>query len=275
MGSTKDISLDRPRPSASEADEPGPPGSGDPPPLATKEAAGAVAMVCTTCGKEGNHSAPDCPYRDLLAWASKRHGSPPAPHRASRRVCPVCLRPPDPWRWRWDDDSSVRVTNLPEGTREPDLYNLLAPFGIVNRVSLSPGSRSGVVELDQVEDAEEAIGWLDGEVHGGCVLRAEWAVPFDPRPPPICARCLRDSETWIRVTNLSLRTREQDLYNLACPFGIIDSTSLAVDDEESGSRRQVGIVEFDQREAAEDAVRWLHGHVYDDLVLRVEGPLKL
>jgi len=118
------------------------------------------------------------------------------------------------------------VTNLPEGTREPDLYNLLAPFGIVNRVSLSPGSRSGVVELDQVEDAEEAIGWLDGEVHGGCVLRAEWAVPFDPRPPPICARCLRDSETWIRVTNLSLRTREQDLYNLACPFGIINSTSL-------------------------------------------------
>ena len=184
----------------------------------------------------------------------------------------MCLRPPDPWRWRWDDDSSVRVTNLPEGTREPDLYNLLAPFGIVNRVSLSPGSRSGVVELDQVEDAEEAIGWLDGEVHGGCVLRAEWAAPLPP-PPPICAGCLRESETWIRVTNLSLRTSEEDLYNLACPFGIINSTSLAVD--EGGSRRQVGIVEFDQREVAEEAVKWLNGHVYDDLLLRVEGPLKL
>ena len=113
---------------------------------------------------------------------------------------------------------------------------------------------------------------LDGDVHGGCVLRAEWAAPLPP-PPPICAGCLRESETWIRVTNLSLRTSEEDLYNLACPFGIINSTSLAVD--VGGSRRQVGIVEFDQREAAEDAVRWHHGHVYDDLVLRVEGPLKL
>ncbi|RLM65908.1 eukaryotic translation initiation factor 3 subunit G [Panicum miliaceum] len=273
MGSTEEVSLERPRPSAGEADEPSAPGSGDPPPLATEEA-GAVAMVCTTCGKEGDHSAPDCPYRDLLARASRRHGPPRAPNRASPRVCPVCLHRPDPWRRRWDDDSSVRVSNLPEGTREPDLRRLLAPFGIVERVSLSPGSRSGVVELDEVEDAEEAIGWLDGDVHGGRVLRVEWAVPFDPRPPPICARCLRASETWIRVTNLSERTSERDLHNLACPFGIINSAHLAVD-EETGSRRQVGIVEFDQREDAEDAVRWLNGHVFDELVLRVEGPLKL
>ncbi|PAN38599.1 hypothetical protein PAHAL_7G183900 [Panicum hallii] len=72
-------------------------------------------MVCTTCGKEGDHSAPDCPYRDLLARASRRHGPPRAPNRASPRVCPVCLHRPDPWRRRWDDDSSVRVSNLPRG----------------------------------------------------------------------------------------------------------------------------------------------------------------
>ncbi|OEL25986.1 hypothetical protein BAE44_0012995 [Dichanthelium oligosanthes] len=210
-------------------------------------------------------------------------GSPPAADRASPRICPVCRHDPDPGRRRSDGDSAVRVTNLPEDTREPDLYDLFAPFGILDRVLLSssaaaenekPGSvgRFGIIEFEQVEDAEQAISWLDGDDYGGRVLRVEWVEPFVP--PPICASCLRDAETFIRVSNLSEGTCERDLYNLACPFGCISRLHLAVD-EESGSVRQWGAVEFDDRDDAEQAVRWLNGHVYDDLVLRVEGPLKL
>ncbi|KAF8715021.1 hypothetical protein HU200_027567 [Digitaria exilis] len=124
------------------------------------------------------------------------------------------------------------------------------------------------------------MGWLNGDdpYYGDLGLRVEWLLPLDPLPPPICAWCLRCSETWIRVANLSERAGERDLRNLACPFGIILRLHLAAaedDDEQAGLCRKVGVVEFEQREDAEDAVRWLNGHVFDDLVLRVEGPLKL
>ncbi|KAF8703394.1 hypothetical protein HU200_032196 [Digitaria exilis] len=221
----------------------------------------SISMVCTTCGKKGDHLAIDCPYKDLLQRAYMDHGDPPpAPDRASPPVCPVCRCNPDPGSRCRDDDSSLRVTNLPEAiTTERDLYTLLAPFGIVLRVSLSdseaassnsPGrGRCGVVEFDQVEDAQEAIGWLSGDdpYYGNLGLRVEWLLPLDPLPPPICAWCLRRSETWICVANLSERAGERDLRNLACPFGIILRLHLAVaedDGEQAGLGRKVGVVEL-------------------------------
>ncbi|CAL5068343.1 unnamed protein product [Urochloa decumbens] len=290
MGSsTTEIPLDPPRPSTILAEEPSVSGSGDtppPPPPTSNNAAGAAVaaatdMFCTTCGKEGDHVASGCPYQDLLERPSVYRL--PAPTRASPRLCPVCRCNPNPGRRRWDDDSTVRVSNLPEDTGERDLYNLCAPFGIMNRVSLlSPPPPAaglvGVVEFDQVQDGEEAISWLDGDTYGGVALKAEWVVPFDGTThPPICASCLRCAETCVRISNLSERTGERDLYNLCCPCGIIYRLRLEPMevDEESGSRCQIGLVDFDERKGAEDAVWWLNGHVYDGLVLRVEGPLKL
>ncbi|CAL5016476.1 unnamed protein product [Urochloa decumbens] len=293
MGSsTTEIPLDPPRPSTILADEPNPSGSGDPPPPTSNNAAGAAAaatdMFCTTCGKEGGHVDSDCPYQDLLA--RRRRWLPPAPTRASPRRCPVCRRNPNPGRRRWEDDSTVRVSNLPEATSDRDLYNLCAPFGIVNRVSLSPAAADtspppgpaggrrlvGVVKFEQVQDGEKAISWLDGYFYGGIVIKAEWAVPFDGTHPPICASCLRRGETCVRVSNLSERAGERDLYNLCCRCGIIRRLRLEVDEQSvSPTRRQVGVVEFLERKDAEDAVWFLNGHVFDDLALRVEGPLKL
>jgi hypothetical protein len=78
------------------------------------------------------------------------------------------------------------VTNLPDGTTEHSLRRLFSPFGAVYRVSLSPPAEAdhpvGIVQLDQVEDAEVAIGWLDGDVYGGLALGVEWAEPFVPPP---------------------------------------------------------------------------------------------
>jgi hypothetical protein len=89
------------------------------------------------------------------------------------------------------------VTNLPDGTTEHDLRRLFSPFGVVYRVSLSPPAEAdhpvGIVQLDRVEDAEVAIGWLDGDVYGGLALGVEWAEPFVP--PPRSARPACDGRT--------------------------------------------------------------------------------
>jgi hypothetical protein len=60
---------------------------------------------------------------------------------------------------------------------------------------------------------------------------------------------------------------ERDLCNLCCPFGVIGSSHLVADEgEEAGSRRQIGVVQFDERGAAEEAVSWLNGHVFNERI---------
>ncbi|KAF8715020.1 hypothetical protein HU200_027566 [Digitaria exilis] len=163
---TEETPVEHPRLSSREAEGPTAPSPDPPPPTkkttdaAAAAAATSISMACTTCGKKGDHLAADCPYKDLLDRAyMDQDDPPPAPDRASPPVCPVCRCNPDPGNRRRDDDSSLRVTNLPEAiTTERDLYTLLAPFGIVLRVSLSdseaassnsPGrGRCGVVEFD-------------------------------------------------------------------------------------------------------------------------------
>ncbi|TVU28156.1 hypothetical protein EJB05_19665 [Eragrostis curvula] len=103
-----------------------------------------------------------------------------------------------------------------------------------------------------------------------------------PAAAPFCVICMQpvdtseadmmrcsDDETSIRVTNLSKNTCENDLYDLVCQFGVLTHISLALDDK-AGSHTQIGIVEFDQREDAEEAIKWLTGHSYDNLLLKVE-----
>ncbi|KAK3155054.1 hypothetical protein QOZ80_2BG0198250 [Eleusine coracana subsp. coracana] len=91
--------------------------------------------------------------------------------------------------------------------------------------------------------------------------------PID-RSGPDMMTC-RDNETSIRVTNLSNKTCEKDLYNLGCQFGFITRITLA-SDEKAGSHTQIGIVEFEQRDEAEEAIKWLNGHSYDSLPLQVD-----
>ncbi|TVU28164.1 hypothetical protein EJB05_19673, partial [Eragrostis curvula] len=192
-----------------------------------------------------------CP--NLSGSKAKEARASRGPRKSSSKGAAVLMR---------SREASIHVANLPKGTCERDLYNLFRDFGIINSFCLALDEKSGTsmqsatVEFDQREDAEMATSWFNGYVYGEHTLRIELATPYVL--PPTCINCIRDAETSIRVNNLSEDTCEPDLYNLIRLFGVVVRYYLAVD--QKITHRKVGIVEFDQREDAEEAIKWLDGH---------------
>ncbi|XP_051222983.1 eukaryotic translation initiation factor 3 subunit G [Lolium perenne] len=190
--STEEILLERPRAPGSKADEPS--ASGDP--LAVASKGGAVLMVCRTCGKKGDHWTSKCPYKDLapapdsldrpptsdgpptLGGGGASKGSYVAPRL---RVGAVQDAGHD--MKRRNDENSVRVTNLSEDTREPDVLELFRTFGPVSRVYVAVDQRTGssrgfgFVNFVHREDAEKAISKLNGYGYDNLILHVEWATP--------------------------------------------------------------------------------------------------
>jgi translation initiation factor 3 subunit G len=174
----------------SKAEEPA--SSGDPLAMASK--GGAVLMVCRTCGKKGDHWTSKCPYKDLAPPTETFSDKPPtsdglpAPGGASKGAyVPPTLRggadrTGDSMRRR-NDENSVRVTNLSEDTREPDLLELFRAFGPVSRVYVAVDQKTGdsrgfgFVNFVHREDAEKAISKLNGYGYDNLILRVEWATP--------------------------------------------------------------------------------------------------
>jgi len=153
-------------------------------------AKGAVLMVCRTCGKKGDHWTSKCPYKDLASAAdnmpptsdaapssgpSKNTYLPPGKRGGGER--------PGTEMRRRNDENSVRVTNLSEDTREPDLLELFRSFGPVTRVYVAIDQKTGVsrgfgfVNFVNKEDAEKAISKLNGYGYDNLILRVEWATP--------------------------------------------------------------------------------------------------
>ncbi|XVE59324.1 hypothetical protein DITRI_Ditri05aG0036600 [Diplodiscus trichospermus] len=190
MVSTEEIVLERPRAPGSKVEETKV--SGDP--LAQLGKGGAVLMVCRTCGKKGDHWTSRCPYKDLApptdgfvdkpavseaataaAGSGKSTYVPPG-MRAGAERSGTDMR-------RRNDENSVRVTNLSEDTREPDLLELFRPFGAVSRVYVAVDQKTGMsrgfgfVNFVNKEDAQRAINKLNGYGYDNLILRVEWATP--------------------------------------------------------------------------------------------------
>ncbi|RLN03670.1 eukaryotic translation initiation factor 3 subunit G [Panicum miliaceum] len=191
MVSTEEILIERPRAPGSKADEPA--ASGDPLAMASK--GGAVLMVCRTCGKKGDHWTSKCPYKDLAPPTESFTDRPPTSDGPPAAGGPVkgAYVPPtmrggadrsagDVMRRR-NDENSVRVTNLSEDTREPDLLELFRAFGPVSRVYVAVDQKTGssrgfgFVNFVHREDAEKAISKLNGYGYDNLILRVEWATP--------------------------------------------------------------------------------------------------
>ena len=150
-------------------------------------------MVCRTCGKKGDHWTSKCPYKDLAppsegfvdkpaseattAAANSTKGAyvPPS-MRAGAERSGTEMR-------RRNEENSVRVTNLSEDTREPDLLELLRPFGPVSRVYVAVDQKTGIssgfgfVNFVHREDVERAINKLNCYGYDNLILRVEWAAP--------------------------------------------------------------------------------------------------
>ncbi|KAJ4830385.1 hypothetical protein Tsubulata_048930 [Turnera subulata] len=192
MVSTEEILLERPRAPGTKAEETKVAGD----PLAQMGKAGAVLMVCRTCGKKGDHWTSRCPYKDLAppsegfvdkpaasdsaaaaaAGAGKSSYVPPSLRAGAERTGGTDMR-------RRNDENSVRVTNLSEDTREPDLNELFRPFGPVSRVYVAIDQKTGMsrgfgfVNFVHKEDAQRAINKLNGYGYDNLILKVEWATP--------------------------------------------------------------------------------------------------
>lgn len=167
--------------------------------LATVAKAGAVLMVCRICHKKGDHWTAQCPYKDLAAATadtfvdgppSSESAAAPATGARSGAYVPPGMRAgatsagerslPDRRR---NDENSVRVTNLSEDTREPDLLELFRTFGPISRVYVAVDQKTGVsrgfgfVNFVSRGDAERAINKLNGYGYDNLILRVEWATP--------------------------------------------------------------------------------------------------
>ncbi|GAV70317.1 RRM_1 domain-containing protein/eIF3g domain-containing protein [Cephalotus follicularis] len=191
MVSTEEIVLERPRAPGSKPEESKVAGDG----LAPNP--GAVLMVCRTCGKKGDHWTSRCPYKDLAqptetfidkptpsetaagsSGAAKGTSTyvPPSMRAGAERTTGSDMR-------RRNEENSVRVTNLSEDTREPDLLELFRPFGPVSRVYVAIDQKTGMsrgfgfVNFVNKEEAERAINKLNGYGYDNLILRVEWATP--------------------------------------------------------------------------------------------------
>ncbi|KAK4338123.1 hypothetical protein RND71_042610 [Anisodus tanguticus] len=195
MVSTEEIILERPRAPGSNKDEAK--ASGDS--LAQIGKAGAVLMVCRTCGKKGDHWTSKCPFKDLAQSSETFMDKPPSTEAPAaggagsqkNAYVPPSMRGGAAERAsgggtemrRRNEENSVRVTNLSEDTREADLLELFRPFGHVSRVYVAIDQKTamsrgfGFVNFVNREDAERAINKLNGYGYDNLILRVEWAAP--------------------------------------------------------------------------------------------------
>ncbi|TVU14869.1 hypothetical protein EJB05_38365 [Eragrostis curvula] len=189
MVSTEEIALERPRAPGSKAEEPTT--SSDP--LGVGH--GGALMICRTCGKKGAHWTSKCPFKDLApqtesfaerpptadgpalqGGASKGAYVPPVRREGADRSGADLMR-------RRNDENSVRVSNLSEDAREPDLLELFCQIGTVTRVYVAVDHRTGAsrgfgfVNFARREDGEKAISKLNGYGYDNLILRVEWAAP--------------------------------------------------------------------------------------------------
>lgn len=144
--------------------------------------------------KKGDHWTSRCPYKDLAqptdTFVDKPAGTetaagpgatkgayvPPSQRAGAERSTGSDMR-------RRNEENSVRVTNLSEDTREPDLQELFRPFGAVSRVYVAIDQQTnvsrgfGFVNFVNKEDAQRAINKLNGYGYDNLILRVEWATP--------------------------------------------------------------------------------------------------
>ncbi|CAA0834661.1 eukaryotic translation initiation factor 3G1 [Striga hermonthica] len=193
MVSTEEILLERPRAPGTKQEEVK--AAGDP--LAQMTKGGAVLMVCRACGKKGDHWTSRCPYKDLAQPTDTFTDKPAAEAGGTSAgaggkgaYVPPSMRGGGGGTERGGSDmrrrneeNSVRVTNLSEDTREPDLHELFRPFGAVSRVYVAIDQKTGMsrgfgfVNFVNREDAERAINKLNGYGYDNLILRVEWAAP--------------------------------------------------------------------------------------------------
>ncbi|XP_010419184.1 PREDICTED: eukaryotic translation initiation factor 3 subunit G-A-like [Camelina sativa] len=179
MVSTEEIYLERPKALSGTRQEETKPS------VPQFDKPGAVLMICRNCGKKGEHWTARCPENnhsstdqaEASTWTDKvATYVPPSMRKGSERSIAL-----SDMRRRRNDENSLRVTNLSEDTREPDLMDLFGSFGDVTRVHVASDQKTGTsrgfgfVNFLCRKDAQRAISTLNGYGYDSLILRVEWA----------------------------------------------------------------------------------------------------
>lgn len=71
-------------------------------------------------------------------------------------------------------NTTVFVGGLSSEVSEQTLFTLFKPFGLIQQVKIPPGKNCGFIKYDTREEAEEAIGAMQGFIIGGNRIRLSW-----------------------------------------------------------------------------------------------------
>jgi len=169
--------------------------------------------------------------------------------------------------------------NLGYDCRTRDLEDLFKNYGPVSNINVK--GKYGFVEIDNKEDAEDAIHDLDGKSFNGGRIRIEFSNAYtgDYRggssrgrsrsrdrydaPPRFSDGRFRKSNYRIVVDNLSSRTSWQDLKDYMGKAGEVTYTSV------KRPRAGEGLVEFADRHGMERALRDLDDTRLDGNYIRL------
>jgi translation initiation factor 3 subunit G len=76
---------------------------------------------------------------------------------------------------QYDDENTIRITNISEDTTDRDLNELIHRFGPTNRVFLKRDKGYAFVNFVRREDAERALNTLNGYGYDSLILHVEWS----------------------------------------------------------------------------------------------------
>ena len=147
-----------------------------------KKALGSKKITCRLC--QGDHYTTRCPFKETLGAGETDEADdlpadnvPAATPGGTGKYVPPSMRPEGRGgkgetmyggRGSRDDLPTLRVTNLSEDVKEPDLWDLFGRFGHINRiyVGTDPETRLckgyAFVSFDDRKVAEKAMAKIDG-----------------------------------------------------------------------------------------------------------------
>lgn len=82
---------------------------------------------------------------------------------------------------RKDDATAIRISNLSESTTDPDLEELVRPFGPVSKIYLAKDKQTGqckgfaYIHFKFKSDASKAITALNGHGYDHLILSVDWS----------------------------------------------------------------------------------------------------
>lgn len=171
------------------------------------------------------------------------------------------------------------VGNLPFSVDSKSLADVFQEVGVVDLVEVIYDRETGrsrgfaFVTMNSVEDAERAIGQLDGSEVAGRSIKVNFPAPkssterprrdFERRAPSS-----RDNPNKLYIGNLSWGMDDESLQELFSEFGRVTDAKVVMD-RETGRSRGFGFVTLSNANEVNEAVSALDGVEVDGRTIRV------